>query len=179
MTGKRRKPLVAVRPVIIVDTREQTPLRFPGYQTVRATLHQGDYSIAGHEADFAVERKSLKDLLGTLTYGRRRFEAELDRLRSYAFRRVLVEAPFSAVFTDRPDYWPLSLALSRSIKHSIAVLEARYDIPFVFRDNRMEASRQILAWAFGHLYEHEAERRRRPLLPPPKLPALLTDSSCT
>ena len=49
-------------PPIVIDTREQTPLVFPsGVATVRGTLRTGDYSVAGHEAAFTVERKSLSD----------------------------------------------------------------------------------------------------------------------
>jgi hypothetical protein len=38
------------------------PLRFERLKAVAGTLYSGDYSIAGLEASFAVERKSIDDL---------------------------------------------------------------------------------------------------------------------
>ncbi|CAM2070254.1 ERCC4 domain-containing protein [Sulfidibacter corallicola] len=66
---------------------------------VRRALPAGDYSLAGHETEVAVERKSLADLLGTLTRGRRRFKAELKRLATYRFAAVVVEANFRDALT--------------------------------------------------------------------------------
>jgi ERCC4-type nuclease len=51
-------------PVIVIDTREQTPLSFARLQTVRGTLNTGDYSVAGLEKLFSVERKTVADLVG-------------------------------------------------------------------------------------------------------------------
>jgi hypothetical protein len=45
-------------PMIVVDTREQEPLVFKSLQAVRGTLLSGDYSVAGLEELFSVERKS-------------------------------------------------------------------------------------------------------------------------
>ena len=51
-------------PVLLVDTREQRPLRFSHLPAESATLYTGDYSVKGLEEYFAVERKSLADLAG-------------------------------------------------------------------------------------------------------------------
>ena len=75
---------------IITDSREQTPLIFTNFPTVTAGLPTGDYSIAGLEDDFCIERKSLSDLYGSLTSGRDRFMRELQRMRAYQFRRLLI-----------------------------------------------------------------------------------------
>ena len=77
------------RPTIVVDTREQTPLSF-SFPSIIGTLPTADYSVSGLEEDFAVERKSLPDLFGSLTSGRDRFRRELQRLLAYPFRRLLV-----------------------------------------------------------------------------------------
>jgi len=61
MKSDRQQP-VNPRPVIVVDTREQTPLPFLNLETVAGTLMSGDYSIAGFEPDFAIERKTPADL---------------------------------------------------------------------------------------------------------------------
>jgi DNA excision repair protein ERCC-4 len=77
-------------PVIIIDTREQTPLPFTNLETETSTLYTGDYSVKGLEETFAIERKTIADLVGSLTSGRERFMKELHRLRGYRFRRLLI-----------------------------------------------------------------------------------------
>ena len=85
----------------MIDTREKQPYAFDSERVgmVRRALPAGDYSLAGHETEVAVERKSLADLLGTLTRGRRRFKAELKRLTTYRFAAVVVEANFRDALT--------------------------------------------------------------------------------
>ena len=51
--------------VLIIDTREQTPLftRLPkGLVMTSATVHDGDYTIKGFESQFCIERKQMSDL---------------------------------------------------------------------------------------------------------------------
>ncbi len=64
---------------IVVDSREKKPYAFDGYDTVVNKLDTGDYSIQGHEDVFAVERKSLPDLLKSITWDRDRFKHEIVR----------------------------------------------------------------------------------------------------
>lgn len=88
--------------VIIEDTREQTPLTdWPeGTQVENRGLDTGDYSIAGWENCFAIERKSMTDLAGTMIDGyepntqkpRRRFNNELERMRHFDCAAVIVTA---------------------------------------------------------------------------------------
>jgi hypothetical protein len=96
---------------VLVDTREQLPYTFAGLKadaregggplhvrTQLGTLDAGDYSIQGYANMVTVERKSPSDLAGTLTTGRRRFSAELDRLRNYDAAWIVVEAELSELF---------------------------------------------------------------------------------
>ena len=70
------------QPIIVVDTREQKPLSFQRLEAVPGTLAIGDYSIAGLEHLFAVERKTIADLVGCCApaENRSRFERELHKL---------------------------------------------------------------------------------------------------
>ena len=61
------------------------------------TLATGDYSVRGYEGEFTVERKSLPDLVRSVTHDRERFVRELERMRAFEFRRLLVVAPFGRV----------------------------------------------------------------------------------
>jgi hypothetical protein len=70
--------LADLRPVVVIDSREQAPLVFARLQSVAGTLYSGDYSVLGLEDVLAVERKSLDDLANCcLASGRDRFEHEL------------------------------------------------------------------------------------------------------
>ena len=69
--------LADCRPVIVIDTREQTPLVFTRLPSVTKALQSGDYSSLGLEGRFAVERKSLDDLANCCVGANRdRFERE-------------------------------------------------------------------------------------------------------
>lgn len=55
-----------------------------------------DYSIVGHELNIQIERKSLSDLVSTMTSRFRRFEAEVRRLHEDCdYSAVIVEAGLS------------------------------------------------------------------------------------
>src|SRR5262245_1280621 len=98
----KRTCTITIRPTIVTDTREQTPLRFTQFPTVRGTLDTGDYSIAGAESLFAVERKSIEDLVACcMGDNRDRFERELHRLRGYPFARLLIVGVPAEIETQR------------------------------------------------------------------------------
>lgn len=80
--------------VITTDTREQLFLdftKFRGVSSVRGTLKTGDYSIQGYEDQITFERKSVQDLVGTLTSGHTRFLREMERMRTFKAKYILIE----------------------------------------------------------------------------------------
>ena len=89
---------------ITIDTREQTPWHFPEWvaDTQIGTLHTGDYAISG-DAGFAVERKSLSDFCGTVSSGWERFFREIDRMRDWPAKVVIVEADFESLVFNEED----------------------------------------------------------------------------
>lgn len=79
---------------IVCDSREQNSLSFHGFRgvkTVRSGLKTGDYSIQGYEDQITFERKSVQDLVGTLIGGHERFLREMERMRAYKVRYILIE----------------------------------------------------------------------------------------
>lgn len=78
-------------PRIIIDTREQLPYAFDGYDVLRNGLKTGDYSIEGHEDRVCVERKSKADAWGVVGGGRKRFVRELERMREYERAAIVIE----------------------------------------------------------------------------------------
>jgi ERCC4-type nuclease len=80
--------------VITTDTREQLFLdftKFRGVSSVRGTLKTGDYSIQGYDDTICFERKSVQDLVSTLIGGHERFLREMERMRSFKAKYILIE----------------------------------------------------------------------------------------
>src|SRR4051812_24911219 len=93
--------LATAQPVLIVDSREKSPLVFTRLPSRPGTLVTGDYSVAGCDNLFSVERKIIADLVGCCVGdARERFERELHRLRGFTFKRLLVIGTPEEV--DRP-----------------------------------------------------------------------------
>ena len=137
------------QPIILVDSREQTPLLFANLTTERATLATGDYSVKGFERDFSIERKSIGDLVQSLTHGRDRFSRELQRMRAFDFRRLLIVGSLS----DLEQHRYRSLANPKAVVGSLFAFEARFDVPVYFCATPATAATQIERWAFYFLRE--------------------------
>ena len=93
---------------IIQDTREQTPWLLDHltitepenyeFTVVRKKLDQGDYSLDTLQHLVAIERKTLQDWVGSITWQRVRFQAELKRLRDNVQHRfIFIEASLQDV----------------------------------------------------------------------------------
>jgi DNA excision repair protein ERCC-4 len=137
--------LADVRPVIVIDTREQTPLPFARLASERGTLQTGDYSFRGGEELFAVERKSVADLVGCCVgENRERFFRELHRLRGYRFKRLLVVGTREEI--ERHDY--RSNVAPKAVLATLSALEVRFDVPVMFSPTPEDAGRQIESWTY-------------------------------
>jgi hypothetical protein len=89
---------------IVIDTREQYPYRFSSQQVhpVRRALPCGDYAITvAGQLVAAVERKSLPDLVASLTDGTLRYA--LGELAALPRAAVVVEDRYSQDLQTRPD----------------------------------------------------------------------------
>jgi DNA excision repair protein ERCC-4 len=97
--------------------------------SVRGTLQTGDYSVAGLEDLFSIERKTVSDLVGRcLGDNRERFERELHRLRSYRFKRLLVVGSEAEILAGRYH----SNIKPNAVLATVFAFEMRYDLPVVF-----------------------------------------------
>jgi ERCC4-type nuclease len=101
------------------------------------------------EHKFAVERKSIADLVGSITSGRERFERELHRLRGYDFKRLLIVGTEEDVINHNYR----SKANPKSVLGSIYAFEVRYDIPVVWGVNEEISALKIEQWAFRYTKE--------------------------
>lgn len=137
--------LADVEPVIVVDSREQTPLTFARLKTKSGTLMTGDYSVAGLESLFAVERKSISDLIGCcMGQNRERFERELHRLRGFRFKRLLIVGTEAQILAGQYH----SNIKPAAVLGTLRAFEVRYDVPVMFCDTGETAATRIESWAF-------------------------------
>lgn len=120
--------------VVVVDTREQLPWEFE-VPTVRGTLKTGDYSVQGLEHSVAIERKSLADLVGSLTAGRERFLRECDRLMTYRFKAIVVEGSTEQVWGQA---YRSSVSPQSIIASTLAITVDR-GVPVIWSGNREHA----------------------------------------
>lgn len=148
---------------ILVDTREQKPLPFPAeIPTIRATLKEGDYGIAGCPR-FVAEKKDLADLIGTL-YGHKvaadgsklhnldRFCRELTRIREGGYNRayIIVTAPLSALLSHRYRSTVSPIAVTGLIHR----LEDEFGLVFEFFDSPSVAAAWLADRALKHYRRH-------------------------
>ena len=134
-------------PVIVIDSREQLPLSFEGFETVRKALPAGDYSILGHEACFAIERKTRDDFIQSVTRSRDRFFRELGRLAAYDFKCVVIEATMKQII----ERCYRSGAHPNALLGTIAAIIFNFGCPVFFCSNRQGAV-QFVTSLLVHYY---------------------------
>lgn len=141
---------------ILVDTREQAPFSFDGYQTAveAVALPVGDYSLPGFVDRVAIERKSLVDLVGCLMGGNRdRFERELAKARHYELFAVVVEAALDDV--RRGKY--RSEMKPHAALQSLCAFQVRYRAAIVWAGDRGGA--EYVTYSLLAKYLREIEER--------------------
>lgn len=129
------------KPTIVIDNQEKLPLVFDqsACNVVTGDLWLADYSIIGRETAWAIERKSLADYVGSITAGRDRFFRELDELRGYEFKRIIVEA----------DACDVTLMHYRSSVHPNSVwgttykIEVDFGIPVIFCGDHDQSAKWV------------------------------------
>jgi hypothetical protein len=82
--GQKITPALCQKTAHLISTKEQEPLVFKSLKSVRGTLLSGDYSVAGLEELFNVERKSISDPVSCcIGLNPNYIEHQLHRLRGY------------------------------------------------------------------------------------------------
>ncbi len=119
---------------IIVDSHERYPWTFAHQQasTVRRALHAGDYAVVvDGTVAAAVERKSLADLVATLTGGKLRYL--LAELATMPRAALVVEDRWSSVFK-------LDRVRPAVVAEGLAEAQVRFPtVPIVFCESRQLA----------------------------------------
>lgn len=156
---------------VIVDTREQAGYRFLNIDpwlvvplVTDVALHTGDYSISGTEDRVTVERKSISDLLGSITAGRDRFEHEFARMAEMAqhplggFACVVVEGELSEVCRHVAEKTRLS---TDSLLGTVNAWSIRYGVHWFFCPGRRFAEIQTLKLL--HQFWRQEQKRLKEL----------------
>lgn len=132
---------------IAIDTREQRPYEWEGLKCQRVGLPTGDYSLV-ELPQAVVERKSLPDMYGCLTRGRRRFEDCLGRLSDCLYPLVVIECNISDLLVPftyvSGGIEHRSLVPPTVAQNSILSWQARYRVPFLLCGSREVAQRMTL-----------------------------------
>lgn len=159
---KNEKP----KPTFVIDTREQNghTYLFEGYQTVRAKLDTGDYSLLGSESKVAVERKSLNDAWTCCSSERERFTRCLERLARLDRAAIVIEASMETFALNRPSQikkvtvaTAIGSYLSWSCQYRIPIFWAGVNDPKFnrTRESREYAERTTLRFLYSY-WKHRA-----------------------
>lgn len=132
--------------ILIQDTREQKGLDFSGIDGIErieeVALPYGDYSAIIHEKPVPIvfERKGFSDLWGTMTGGYDRFKKEMERAKTDNIKLVLViEGSYSDIYQG----FERSAFEGPSMLKKLAMLYVRYDLEYIFCENRRVMARRI------------------------------------
>jgi len=148
---EKHKPFIPPLPklpggfCLIIDTREQNPLFLPKPPkkliVVRETLEVGDYSIKQFEHNICIERKNLADLFISLGKDRKRFKAELDKIKgNYEWFGLLIEATEDEVLTPQQ----FSQMNINSVYNSLISIQMKYNCHIYFSKNRYMSELWVL-----------------------------------
>ncbi|MCH8854262.1 MAG: ERCC4 domain-containing protein [Planctomycetes bacterium] len=131
--------------MIVIDSREQVPWSFCNLPSEPGTLGTGDYSLKNLTHLVAIERKSLDDLLACIGIHRDRFKRELQRLRAFRFRCLVVEASYA----DLEGGGWRSKIQPAAVLGSLSAWMAQFDLPIWLAGDHQAAGR----FAERYLYQ--------------------------
>ena len=144
-------------PPIIIDTREQRPLKLATdralfaqrpdqikeFRYIISSLPVGDYGLVGfsdwNNPRFIIERKSVADLVGSLTSGRERFVRMLLKMRQFSCRSIVIEGTRDEVVSG--EY--RSQASPASIIESLRSIDVNMQIQIVWAGNAEDAAAEV------------------------------------
>ena len=125
----------------IVDSKEKTPLRFEN--SIRKSLETGDYSIEGEENQIAIERKSIPDLIKTLTYGHARFKRELQRAFDFEYFAIIVEGSYTALIDKMFVGAEYTQVKTQTISRILFTIHMKYKVPIFFSNGKFETKKIV------------------------------------
>ncbi len=134
--------------VLIIDSNEKDDPLFLHHPPKRLTfiidhLETGDYSVKGFENQITIERKKIPDLLGCLGNDRERFKREIERMKSFEWRAIVVQGAESDLY----QYHDFSQMEPESVRQQLVSINIRHNLQFYYNQNREQLER----WVLDHL----------------------------
>lgn len=148
---------------ILIDRREQTPLRWDDCPVELTTLKTADYSIIWDGVDLrdvvTIERKSTSDMLGCIGTHRASFQRELSRMAMIPFRALVIEGTLRDLFDNR-----FSVIHPNAVLGSLMAWTWRYGVPPIFVGDRQLAAAATRALLVHGARANVHRQKRRPKL---------------
>ncbi|MBM4356293.1 MAG: hypothetical protein FJ109_21300 [Deltaproteobacteria bacterium] len=145
------------KPVVLVDTREQTPLplhaNHPNWigGERRTALKTGDYSVDGMRKLLALERKSLADIVSCTVASRERFLEQCERLAGFTWKAILIEATLEDIKRGYGELDIQSEVHPNAVCGTLDAVEARFGIPVIYASSVRElATERAASWLSKH-----------------------------
>lgn len=136
--------------MLFVDTREQKPLWKVNEKTiVSKKLNEGDYTTIELLNKSHIERKSGNDLYCCLVCKKQhiRFRNEILRAIEKKIKlTIFVECPKEYFIAKKFKFGYKLKAGSGTLRKIIATMETKYNLTFVFCDNREDMRNKSLNW---------------------------------
>ena len=126
---------------IVVDSREQSPLFTSFICLVKKKLEVGDYSILGFENSIIVERKSVDDFYNSIGKNREQFTSNLEKIKQYEWKALVIEAPESSLLGISSLY---SLLTPEQIRWSLVSFNVKYGLHIYYGKTRKDCERWII-----------------------------------
>jgi len=99
---------------------------------VRCTLKTGDYTVEGYEDEIIIERKTLEDLVSTLTTNRKTFIKECQRMEAFKRKFIVIETTLARLKSP----YAYSDAHPNSIFGTLIAIQERFGVQVMFAATR-------------------------------------------
>ena len=133
--------------IIRCDTREQNPLIFEPTRVVRGTIATFDYGLESDFDRFAVERKSLPDLIQSLGMSRNlaRELKKIRRARAVGMPRIFYVVEANREDIEHFDYsrFKRGRVTPQFIYRQLSILEYEHDVHVIFSGDALGAARDV------------------------------------
>ena len=143
-----------ILPMILVDSREKNGFKFNKSKKCLGSrvecLSTGDYSLEGLTDYVTVERKaSINELVACLGVQRKRFMAEIERMKDIKYKFLVVEGYWSSALKPTK-YSKLSVNYVMACLFSIML---KHGVHVIFAGTH-ENARKLTKWALSRAYHY-------------------------
>lgn len=144
--------------IVIVDTREQAPLKF-SCETIRKGLKFGDYGamVGDYQIPVVFERKSIGDLYGSLTFGYDRLRRVFERAAKAEYKLIIaIEGSKEKVLKG----YSHSARDPASIIKQLETIERKYNIAHIFFASRISMQNGIQEFFLNEEVKYNEARQK-------------------